>query len=134
MNYIICYMLDSLKTEIMIRLKMFNQIQVPCKDKFTGTIENFTIYAEDFTHACKLQSEHVKAEEHYGDKIGTLVRVSDAKITRFVEENFNNLGSFQSRKTRVNGSAYEAGKEAGRNANIARGVSTGNKIATKMLS
>jgi len=38
----------------MIKVKMFKQIQVPCKDKFTGIIENFTIYAEDFTHACKL--------------------------------------------------------------------------------
>lgn len=38
----------------MIQLKIFKQIQVPCKDKFTGVVKNFTIYAEDFYHACML--------------------------------------------------------------------------------
>ena len=30
---------------------MYSQIQVPCKDRLTGIMETFTVYAEDFTHA-----------------------------------------------------------------------------------
>jgi len=38
----------------MIKIKKFKPISVPCKDKFTGRIKEFTIYAEGFTNACKL--------------------------------------------------------------------------------
>jgi hypothetical protein len=35
----------------MIKVEKYSQIQVPCKDKLTGIIETFTVYAKDFTHA-----------------------------------------------------------------------------------
>jgi len=41
----------DLKDKIMIKVKMYSQIQVPCKDRITGIIETFTVYAEDFAHA-----------------------------------------------------------------------------------
>jgi len=108
--------------------------------KYIKSVSNRAAYYKSFFLGAvlgiheKLEAEMTKAEETYGDKVGALVRVTDAQLTRFVDENYSNLGNFGNRKTKVNGAAYEQGKEAGLNASMARGVATGDSIATKHLA
>lgn len=82
----------------------------------------------------KLEEEIKKSEIVYGDKITALVKINDAQIINFVKEHYNNLGTFKSKTIRINGNAYNKGVEAGKNASMARGISTGDRIATKLLN
>jgi hypothetical protein len=76
----------------------------------------------------------VKATEKYGDKINTLVKVTDGELNKFMAENYKNLSSFGGKRSKINNSAYNQGMEAGKNANMTRGVATGTSIAVKSIA
>ena len=117
-----------------------------CSDKaiktpwkyFTG-VSNRAKYTTSFFKGAvigvrtKLSEQQRKANEVHGAKITDLVLVNTAEVDAWMANEFPDAGQFQSRKSKVDGNAFRKGQEAGRNASMAKGVSTGDSVATKMI-
>lgn len=82
----------------------------------------------------RLEEQYQKAEQEYGAKITDLMVVNNADINAYMSEHFPNTQTMKSRTTRINGSAYNKGVEAGKSSSMAKGVASGASVPTKMLN
>jgi hypothetical protein len=62
------------------------------------------------------------------------VIVNNADIKQYMSEHFPDTQTMRSNRSRVDGSAYQKGRDAGQNAQMARGMTGGTRVATKMLN
>ena len=81
----------------------------------------------------KLKEQMEKAEQKHGQKMTDLMVVNNAAVQAYMKEHFGKMGTMRNSKSELNASAYRKGVEAGKNASMARGVATGDQVATKML-
>lgn len=81
----------------------------------------------------KLEENQQHAEAEYGSKINDLVLVKDAAVSAWLEENFPNIGTMKSRRKTVDDQAYQKGIATGRESSMARGLATGQSIATRFI-
>jgi hypothetical protein len=82
----------------------------------------------------KLKEQMKAAEQKHGAKITDLVLVNNAAVQAYVKENFPGLGTMRNGGGELDASAYRKGVKAGENASMARGVATGDQVATRMLN
>jgi len=82
----------------------------------------------------KLTEQQVAAEKTHGNKITDLVIVNDAAVQSWVDDKFPKLGSMINRSRKIDGDAYGKGQSAGRNASMAKGVSSGATVSTKFIN
>jgi len=108
--------------------KSFKQINT--KDKI---ITSFYLGAAQGIRS-KLTEQMNEAKANYGSKITDLVLVNDNAIGAYMEQHHGKLGSFRNSKRSIDGAAYNKGREAGRNASMAKGVATGQTVSTKMIN
>lgn len=81
----------------------------------------------------RLSEQAVKAKEEHGSKMTDLMIVNNADIKQYMAEHFPDTQTMRSNRSRVDGSAYQKGRDAGQNAQMARGMTGGTSIPTKML-
>jgi hypothetical protein len=81
----------------------------------------------------KLEAQFKEAEQTYGAKITDLMIVNDGDIKSYMSEHFPDVKQMSSRRTKIDGSAYRQGVEAGKSSSFAKGVASGATVATKML-
>jgi len=97
------------------------------KSFFLGAIKGIYI---------KLDESHNKMKNNTDDfskKITALVLSNESKLVEYVNQRFNNMSEFGSRKLKVCGEAYQAGEEAGKNASFAQGLANGDSIAVNAI-
>lgn len=82
----------------------------------------------------KLKEQAAKAKQEYGSKMTDLMIVNDADIKQYMAEHFSNTTKMRSSGSRIDGSAYQKGKAAGQNAQMAKGMTSGSRPAIKMLN
>ena len=80
----------------------------------------------------KLEAQ-MTAAQITNTKITDLVLVHDAKIDEYMQTTFGDIKTMRSAKLTINNAAYRSGIRAGNTVSMARGVATGDQIATKLL-
>jgi hypothetical protein len=82
----------------------------------------------------RLTEQKAAANQQYGESLTSLIVVNDAAIKEYIKTNMGKIGSMKGTSSKLNGDAYKKGVEAGQNATIARGVSFGERLATRMIA
>ena len=82
----------------------------------------------------KLKEQMAKAEKKHGQKMTDLMVVNNAAVQAYMKEHFGKMGTMRNSKSELDASAYRKGVKAGENASMARGVATGDQVATRMLN
>jgi hypothetical protein len=82
----------------------------------------------------KLTEQAAKAKQEYGTKMTDLMIVNNADIDSYMKEHFPDTTAMRRNRSRVDGTAYQKGQAAGQSAQMARGMTGGTSIPTKMLN
>lgn len=82
----------------------------------------------------KLTEQAAKAKEEFGAKMTDLMIVNNADINQYMSQHFPDTTAMRRNRSRVDGTAYQKGQNAGQNAQMARGMTGGTSIPTKMLN
>jgi hypothetical protein len=82
----------------------------------------------------KLTEQAHKAKEEFGAKMTDLMIVNNADIDKYMAEHFPDTTAMRRNRSRVDGTAYQKGRQAGQSAQMARGMTGGTSIPTKMLN
>jgi hypothetical protein len=82
----------------------------------------------------RLQEQLEKAEIEHEGQMNALIRVNDADIQAYIKANMGKIGKMRNGGSDYDSTAFSKGVKAGQNASMARGVSTGDTIATRLLA
>lgn len=82
----------------------------------------------------KLKEDKARMEKsEIANQVNALVKINDAAIVKYMELHYPDIKTSSSSTRKVDPFAYMNGKAAGQGASMAKGLSNGDTVATKML-